>query len=123
MEPMGRLTTNSLADLKWCLAQARPQRLRSMREFAEEEVIIPDGPFAGRRFRCSTQPYIALWFDQVDSGHWSRFVATGPTQSGKTLSCFVIPLLYHLFEVGETVICGLPDMDMASDKCARTSCR
>jgi phage terminase large subunit GpA-like protein len=87
-----------------------------MRQFAEEEVIIPDGPFAGRRFRCATQPYTALWFDQVDSGHWSRFVATGPTQSGKTLSCFVIPLLYHLFEVGETVICGLPDMDMAADK-------
>src|SRR5678816_4563381 len=38
------------------------------------------------------------------------------TQSGKTLACFVIPLLYHLFELGETVICGLPDMDMAADK-------
>ena len=40
----------------------------------------------------------------------------GPTQSGKTLACFVIPLLYHLFELHETVICGLPDMDMAGDK-------
>jgi transposase InsO family protein len=28
----------------------------------------------------------------------------------------VIPILYHLFELEETVICGLPDMDMASDK-------
>ena len=43
-------------------------------------------------------------------------MATGPTQSGKTLACFIIPLLYHLFEIGETVICGLPDMDMAGDK-------
>jgi phage terminase large subunit GpA-like protein len=43
-------------------------------------------------------------------------VATGPTQSGKSLSAFIIPTLYHLFEIGETVICGLPDMDMASDK-------
>jgi hypothetical protein len=25
-------------------------------------------------------------------------------------------MLYHLFEIGETVICGLPDMDMAADK-------
>jgi hypothetical protein len=113
---MDTLTTNSLGELTWCLSQARPQRLRSMRQFAEEEVIIPDGPFAGRPFRCARQPYTGLWFDEVDSGRWTRCVATGPTQSGKTLSCFIIPLLYHLFEMGETVICGLPDMDMASDK-------
>lgn len=87
-----------------------------MRAFAEEEIVIPDGPFVGRRFRCSRQPYTALWFDAVDSGRWSRCVATGPTQSGKTLSCFIITLLYHLFELQETVICGLPDMDMAGDK-------
>ena len=87
-----------------------------MRQFAEQEIIIPDGPFVGRRFHCSRQPYTGLWFDAVDSGRWNRCVATGPTQSGKTLSCFVIPLLYHLFELEETVICGLPDMDMAADK-------
>jgi hypothetical protein len=87
-----------------------------MRQFAEEEIVLPNGPFAGRRFRCARQPFAGLWFDEVDSGRWSRHVATGPSQSGKTLSCFVIPLLYHLFELGETVICGLPDMDMAADK-------
>lgn len=103
-------------DLRWFLQQARPRRLRTMRQFAEAEIIIPAGPFAGRRFRCGRQPFTGLWFDEVDSGRWSRYVATGPTQSGKTLSCFVIPLLYHLFELGETVICGLPDMDMAADK-------
>ncbi len=104
------------ADLSWFLGQVRPRRLRSMREFAEREIVIPDGPFTGRRFRCARQPYTGLWFDAVDSGKWSRCVATGPTQSGKTLTCFVIPMLYHLFELGETVICGLPDMDMAGDK-------
>ena len=103
-------------DLQWFLRQARPRRMRSMREFAEREIVIPDGPYVGRRFRCDRQPYTGLWLDAVDSGAWSRFVATGPTQSGKTLSCFVIPLLYHLFELEETVICGLPDMDMAGDK-------
>ncbi len=104
------------ADLRWFLGQARPRRLRTMRQFAEQEIVIPEGPFAGRKFRCSRQPYTGLWFDAVDSGNWNRCVATGPTQSGKTLSCFVIPMLYHLFELGETVICGLPDMDMAGDK-------
>lgn len=87
-----------------------------MRAFAEAEIVIPSGPFAGRRFACNRQPYTRLWFDAVDSGLYSRCVATGPTQSGKTLTCFIIPLLYHLFELGETVICGLPDMDMAADK-------
>ncbi len=110
------LSQTTQRELKLFLERARPPRVRSMRQFAEAEIVIPDGPFAGRRFRCSRQPYTGLWFDAVDSGHWSRYVATGPTQSGKTLSCFVIPLLYHLFEIGETVICGLPDMDMAADK-------
>ena len=103
-------------DIELFLAQARPRALRTMRAFAEGEIIIPDGPHAGRRFRCDRQPYTRLWFDAVDTGLWNRCVATGPTQSGKTLACFVIPLLYHLFEVAETVICGLPDMDMAADK-------
>jgi len=106
----------TLADLRWFLRQARPRCTRSLRAFAEEEIVIPDGPYVGRRFQCKTQPYTGLWFNAVDSHQWSRFVASGPTQSGKTLACFVIPLLYHLFELDETVICGLPDMDMAGDK-------
>ena len=116
MPPVSDAAPALRQDLRWFLGHARPRRLRSMRAFAEAEVVLPDGPFAGRRFRCDRQPYTGLWFDQVDSGKWTRCVATGPTQSGKSLACFVIPLLYHLFEVGETVICGLPDMDMAADK-------
>ena len=115
---MSHPTTNSsaLEDLRWFIEQAKPRRLRTMRRFAEEEIVLPSGPFMGTRFRCNRQPYTGLWFDEVDSGRWSRFVATGPTQSGKTIACFVTPMMYHLFEYGETVICGLPDMDMAADK-------
>ena len=116
MDAPTNTATPALSDLTWFLRQAKSRRLRTMREFAEEEIIIPDGPFAGRRFRCTRQPYTRLWLDAIDSGRWSRCVATGPTQSGKTLSAFVIPTLYHLFEIGETVILGLPDMDMTSDK-------
>jgi hypothetical protein len=71
--------------------EIRPQELeiakplRTMREFAEQEIVILEGPFRGRRFRCHRQPYTGLWFDAVDSGRWSRYVATGPMQSGKTL--------------------------------------
>lgn len=101
---------------RWFVRQSRIPRIRSMRQFAEEEVVIPDGPFEGRRYRIHRQPYAGLWFDAVDSRRWNRHVATGPTQSGKTLSCFVIPIMYHLFEVGETVICGTPSMEIAGDK-------
>lgn len=100
----------------WLAGQARSQRLRTMLEFAEEEIIIPDGPYRGRKFRSSRQPYTRLWFGAIALGLWMRFFATGPTQSGKSLSCYVIPMFYHLFEIGETVICGLPDLEMASDK-------
>lgn len=87
-----------------------------MREFAEQEIVLPSGPHAGRRLRIDRQPCTGLLFDEIDSGRWRRIAITGPTQSSKTLSGSVIPTLYHLFEIGETVIFGLPHMDMAKDK-------
>ena len=63
----------------------------------------------------SRTPYAALWFAEQTRG-WRRSVATGPQQSGKTLCGFVIPAMFHLFEIGETVICGLPSLDMVADK-------
>lgn len=100
----------------WFSSQARTPLRRSMRHFAEQEIIIPDGPYEGRRFDCRRQPYAGLWFDACDSNQWKIRNATGPTQSGKSLCCFVIPTLYHLFETQDTVICGLPDLDMRNDK-------
>lgn len=91
-----------------------------MREFAEEEIVIPDGPYAGSKFSCETQPYSALWFDAVDSGRWNRLAAVGPTQSGKTLTIFLVALLYHLFELNETVVCGVTDGEMAKNKWTET---
>lgn len=90
--------------------------LRTMRQFAEQEITIPDGPFAGRRFRCDRQPFTGLLFDAIDSGKWNRFVTTGPTQSGKTLASWVIPVLYHLFEIGEKVIVSAPKVETVADK-------
>lgn len=95
--------------------------VRSMREFTEQEVRIPFGDFVNRRFRCDRQPYTRLWFDAIDEAskpgsRINRFFATGPVQSGKTLACFIIPMLYHLFELRETVICAAPTLDMAREK-------
>lgn len=106
----------ALDEWSWATEQAKAPRLRSMRQFAEEEIMIPTGPYKGMRFRCDRQPFTRLWFDEIDSGRWSRFWATGPSQASKTLIGFCIVLLYHLFEMRETVICGLPNYDMAADK-------
>lgn len=95
---------------------ARVSPLRSIRQFAEQEVVIPDGDYKGQLFRCHRQPAHGLWFDEIDSGRWSRFAFVACQQSGKTLAGYVIPIMYHAFEVQETVIIGLPTMDIAKDK-------
>lgn len=87
-----------------------------MAEWAEEAIVLPNGPFSGERYSHSFHPVSKLFFDELDSGRWSRVASTGPTQNGKTLMCYVVPVLYHLFEIGETVIVGLPTLDMANDK-------
>lgn len=103
-------------EFKWLLANARTRKHRSMREFAEGEIVIPNGRFAGQRFRTKTQPFTRLWLEQVDSGEWVIVNTCGPSQTGKTLLACAIPCTYHLFEIGEDVIFGLPDQDMADDK-------
>lgn len=87
-----------------------------MRQFAEEEIVLPTGPYQGQRFRVSRQPWTGLYFDEVDSGRWRRSNVTGPSQAGKTLIGSAIPVAYHLFEYCETTIYGAPTMDMAADK-------
>lgn len=107
---------NTIEELLHFVRAAQPRKRRSIREFAEQDIIVPDGDFKGEPFRCERQPFSGVWFDAIDSGKYSRFVATGPTQSGKSLTCYVIPTLYHLFEEGERVIGGLPDMRMCNVK-------
>ena len=102
------------------IARARAAEVRTMLCFAEEEIVLPDGPFRGRRFRCDRQPYSRLWFEEVtpaaSHGRFRRFVFTGPSQSGKTLCGFVIPIMYHLFELQETVIMAAPTLEICRDK-------
>lgn len=114
VSPTALRATNQQFDYLLDGAQAKP--LRKMSEFAEQELVLPSGPFAGRRFTMDRQPFSRLWFGAVDSGLWQRYMAVGPTQTGKTLLFFVCPTLYHLFEYCETVVCGVPNRDMAMDK-------
>ncbi len=92
---------------------ARPPRRRTMREFAEAEVLIPTGPRRGLKFSTAFMPWTGIALDAFENPRWRRFFLAGPAQSGKTLIGFQIPILFHLFEMGETIIVGLPDMDLA----------
>lgn len=98
------------------LCQSKP--LRSLRQFARDEIILPDdgGPYSGEPYDPLFQPYADLLFDEIDSGHWSEIYVTGPTQSGKTLSAFVIPLVYVVVELQKNVVVGVPIGEMINDK-------
>jgi len=87
-----------------------------MREFAEQEIILPTGPHEGRRFSCDRNPWNGLYLDQIDSGNWTSISLTAMRQGGKTLIGSAIPVCYHLFELRETVIYAVPTTDMAMDK-------
>lgn len=87
-----------------------------MRQFAEEEIVIPSGTRQGMRYDAEVQPFNRLWFDALDSGNWRRFAATGPSQSSKTLIGSNIPVAYHLFERRDDVIYAVPNLDMVADK-------
>ncbi len=94
--------------------------VRPISQWVEEEITLPPhGTHKNKPFRHSRHPVSRIWFDAIDSGRWWRYAVVAPTQCGKTLMCYVLPVLYHLFELNETVIIGLPDMRMANDKWVR----
>lgn len=107
-------------ELEWFVDQCQLRPVRSLRDFAESELRIPDGPHEGKRFRVYRQPEVGVWFDLVDEGistrRWNRFAATGPQQSGKTFSKWLCPLLWALFEWQENCIVFGPTEDILSDK-------
>ena len=93
--------------------------MRGIRRFAEEEIVIPSGTFKDYKFAVHRQPFTGLLYEEFESRRWRRFAVTGPSQSGKSLGSYVTPIMYHLFEVRETVIAGIPSMEMARDKWER----
>ena len=96
-----------------------PQRPRSLREFAEQEVVIPTGQYRGMPFRCSRQPLTGILFDEIDSGAWVMHVITGPSQSAKSLCGYAIPAIRTIAEYRED--CGMfcPEADLHAHKFAK----
>src|SRR5574343_2097690 len=103
-------------EFSWFRRQSSAPRLRGFEQFAPEEIVIPEGRYEGQRLRYERQPFARLLFREFDSGHWNRFATLGCVQSGKSLTCFVSPIVRHLFELNEAVICGGPTIDIAGGK-------
>lgn len=91
----------------------RPRKARSWREFAETELVLPNGPMKGMRFRADFRPWVGDVLDIFERRDFWRFFASGPAQDGKTLLFYVIPTLYELFEMERDVILGAPVVDLA----------
>ncbi len=107
-------TTSILTPVRRFLRELRPCAVpRSMRQFAEEEIILPDGPRKGMRFRVSYMPFLGFVLDAFDGEQFTDFYMTGPVQGGKTFITLVIPAAYHLFERQEGIILAAPDLDLA----------
>jgi len=90
----------------------RPRRLRSFLQFAEDEVVLARGPRDGWHFDADYVPWTAIVLREFDNPWWWWRLGMGSVQAGKTLIFFVIPALYHLFEIGESVILAAPSMDL-----------
>jgi phage terminase large subunit GpA-like protein len=106
---------NLSVDLAAALRRARGRKPRTMRQFCEQELIVPNGPDPGR-FKIDTQPILKLWFEELDKDWYVEHVFSGPSQSGKSLFGYVIPTLYYIAEMNESVVFGTPNDSMANDK-------
>ncbi len=91
----------------------KPPRARTFRQFAEEELVLAQGPRRGLRFDTAFMPFTRLVLDEFDRGYYRRFFLSGAVQTGKTVLSFILPVMYHLFELGEDVIIGVPDVSLA----------
>ena len=117
MEEADRASKRAIVDAySHLIVRSLPRIPLTHREFAEKYVRLATGPYRGEPFRVSRQPFVGVLFDEFDACRFSTIFATGPSQSSKTLSAFVIPTLRDIVELREDVIIGVPEADMASDK-------
>lgn len=93
---------------------ACPSGVRPLWQFLAEEIVPPDGPKKGDPFDPNSPPWVMEVLRLFADEQWTESWFTGPRQTGKTLLGFEAPLLYHLFELKEDVICLVPEMDKAS---------
>jgi len=105
----------------WARAMLRramkPAIYRPMPQWAEEEFVLPASTpvYGAAKYRLERQPAHRLLLEAIAHSGYREFVVIGPSQSGKTTVAFAIPLLWHLFERGQTVVAGVPDLALVND--------
>lgn len=97
-------------------ASMKTRPLRTLEAFAEQEIRVPTGPYAGERVKFKRSPWARLLYRELDSGRWHRAFITGPNQDGKSLFGFIIPVMHTLFERRETCVVGVPNEAIVEDK-------
>lgn len=108
---------NGVSEFRWFAGSARSRPYRSILEWAESEVVLPPGgPCAGLRYRGDRQPFAGMFLNAIHELRPEYVYLCGPSQKGKTLTGTVIPALYTLFELKESLIVGVPSGDMVNDK-------
>lgn len=85
-------------------------------QFASEVIRLPEGPHVNELWRPRFQPYAFHLLNEMDRSPHRKYRFSGCVQSGKTTNGVAINTCWHLFERAETVIYGIPQMDMARDK-------
>lgn len=90
----------------------------SIGEFSETNVVLPDGPHKGLRLKVEYQPWVGEVWKELESGTWPEVFFVSPSQCGKTLILFVVPIIWATVERGENVVVALPDVDMMGNKWA-----
>lgn len=103
----------ALREIKRFTRLARGHRLRSRVEFAQQVIVLPEGPHEGSHWRPHFQPYAYWVLHLMDTLGFRKYRAVGCVQSGKTFNLDIINLIWHLRERRENVIFGIPEMDMA----------
>lgn len=89
---------------------------RTRAAWCEAELVIPDGPYKGERFRWDRQPFAKLLVAELDAERWPEVFICGPSQSGKTLIGHVAMVAYVAAELRRNLVVGVPDAKMVADK-------
>lgn len=103
------------AEVRNFLHLSKARKLRDMHTWVKEELRLPPNPTNLERYYDTTQPAATLWLKAMPLP-FRRRALTGCTQSGKTWNGLSFPALWHLFEMGQTGVYGVPIEDMAPIK-------
>lgn len=95
------------------------RRVRHIDEWAENEIIIPTGPYEGLKFRLDRQPVASLLFNEFKNPHWQEYGVTGSTQTGKSFLGFALPVCWTICERREDAIIAAPTKEILEDKVKR----